>query len=259
MNSRLWIKITVLLIALQLAVLGGITVIVDPIFHFHRPIDGLSYDYADERYENCGIVDRFEYDAVITGSSMAENFKCSLFDRLFGVNSVKATFCGSFYIEQTEIIERAYRTHPNIKAVLRPVDPFFFRTKYDKNIDEDKQCPDYLSNGNPFDDVKYIFNADVLLDKTISVLKRTVNGIDPVTFNDNYYGSWRGHDTYGLKKVADTVVPRHTQSPNLAEFTSQEEERCRKTIDYNYVESEVIRIPLFTFFLPRFVSFITMD
>ena len=48
----------------------------------------------------------FDYDAIITGTSMTENFLSSEFDSLFGVNSVKTTFSGASY---KEINQNFYR------------------------------------------------------------------------------------------------------------------------------------------------------
>ena len=52
--------------------------IFDPYFHYHKPFPFVSYRMYDERYMNDGISRHFDYDAVITGTSMAQNFKPSL-------------------------------------------------------------------------------------------------------------------------------------------------------------------------------------
>ena len=52
--------------AVLLIVLGGLTAAVDPYFHYHGPLVGLSYPDGNERYQNDGIIRNFAYDAVIT-------------------------------------------------------------------------------------------------------------------------------------------------------------------------------------------------
>ena len=74
----LLITTVVLLIAL-----GGLTAVVDPYFHYHGPLEGLSYPDGNERYQNDGIIRNFAYDAVITGNSMTENFRVSELNDLF--------------------------------------------------------------------------------------------------------------------------------------------------------------------------------
>ena len=69
MKGKNW---SVLVIAGTLAILGffaGITAYIDPLFHYHAPLEKYSYPLNDERYQNDGIVKHFEYDAIITGSS----------------------------------------------------------------------------------------------------------------------------------------------------------------------------------------------
>ena len=44
-------------------------VIVDPYFHYHAPLKGISYRLYSERYMNNGIAKNFEYDSTIFSSS----------------------------------------------------------------------------------------------------------------------------------------------------------------------------------------------
>lgn len=58
-------------------------------FHYHAPLKFLSYPLVNERYQNNGIVRHFDYDSVITGTSMTENFKTSEAQKLFGSDFIK--------------------------------------------------------------------------------------------------------------------------------------------------------------------------
>ena len=53
-------------------------VYVDPYFHFHKPLENLSYRLYSERYMNSGIAKNFEYDALITGKTNCDGFSNSL-------------------------------------------------------------------------------------------------------------------------------------------------------------------------------------
>ena len=64
-------------------ILPGAVAIVDPYFVYHSPLKELYYELDNDRYQNNGIAARFDYDAVITGTSLTENFKCSEFDSLY--------------------------------------------------------------------------------------------------------------------------------------------------------------------------------
>ena len=76
-NSRKWFVLFIALVVLVLAMVAGLTALVDPYFLFHKPISGISYQMDNERYQNYGIARTFDYDAVIVGTSMSENFKPS--------------------------------------------------------------------------------------------------------------------------------------------------------------------------------------
>ena len=59
----------------------------------------MSYRLGSQRYINNGIVKHFDYDAIIMGSSMIENFKNSQFDELFETSSIKIPLSGSTFKE----------------------------------------------------------------------------------------------------------------------------------------------------------------
>lgn len=99
MNFKKWIFIFFTETCIITFILAAINVIVDPFFHYHKPLPGLFYILNNERYQNNGILKHFDYDAIITGTSMTENFKTSEFDKLFNVNSIKIPFSGATFKE----------------------------------------------------------------------------------------------------------------------------------------------------------------
>ncbi len=97
--------------ALFILLIGSVILfwIIDPYFHFHKPFSFVSYRLYDERYINDGISRHFDYDAIITGMSMAQNFKTSEADKFLGVKSVKETFSGADYKEISKNLGRALK------------------------------------------------------------------------------------------------------------------------------------------------------
>ena len=73
MKNRSWniVVISGLLILLSLA--GGMVYVIDPYLHYHKPLESLQYPLKDERYINDGIARNYEYEAMITGTSMTQN------------------------------------------------------------------------------------------------------------------------------------------------------------------------------------------
>lgn len=99
MDAKKFNIITLVLAFFLLGCMALTIIVIDPFFHYHSPINGLAYEFLEERYQNNGIVRHFEYDAIITGTSMTQNFKTSEMDRLFGTNAIKVTYAGGEYNE----------------------------------------------------------------------------------------------------------------------------------------------------------------
>ena len=80
MTCKKWAITTILSTCMLLVGLGSVTIYIDPYFHYHAPLQGLEYPISNERYQNDGIIRHFPYNAIITGTSMTENFKASELD-----------------------------------------------------------------------------------------------------------------------------------------------------------------------------------
>ena len=76
MKEKLWITLFAATAGAGILAVALCVLQVDPFFHFHRP-DTAAYYYElnSERYQNDGISRYFDYDALITGTSMSENFR----------------------------------------------------------------------------------------------------------------------------------------------------------------------------------------
>ncbi len=192
--------IVFIILFLGLLILGGaLTAFIDPFFHYHKPLKGFSYKLDKERYINTGIVNNYDYDAIITGTSMTECFKTSEFDSLFGVNSVKVPFSGGSHREVNELLESAFNHNDHIRYVIRSVDLFrAFDTKDQLDYSEDSY-PKYLNDNNPINDVKYLLNKNVLFEDTIGTIRRTKGHNPSVSFDE--YVNWSPYYEYGAKAI----------------------------------------------------------
>ncbi|MBQ7775113.1 MAG: hypothetical protein IJ379_04245 [Lachnospiraceae bacterium] len=144
-----------------LVCVGAFMVIVDPYFHYHKPLEYFDYTLENERYQNNGIVKHFDYDAIITGSSMTECFKTSELDSLFGVNSIKVPFSGGSYKEVNDNLRIATEHNSDIKLVVRCLDAMrFFDGKDDLDYTD---YPSYLYDDVLMNDVSYLYNKEILI------------------------------------------------------------------------------------------------
>jgi hypothetical protein len=194
MNGKKWFISILIMTISALTILAGCVFWTDPFFHYRKPRDYFFYKLYDQRSQNDGITRHFDYDAIITGTSMAENFLPSQFDNLMGTNSIKVTYAGATYKEINDNLNVAYESGHEIKYVLRPVDyTLLIKDKDEMRLDMG-EYPVYLTNKNPFDDIKYLINKDVIgrymLPLFVEYFKGTPGGhtsFDEYSYNANLH------------------------------------------------------------------------
>ena len=182
--------------------------VIDPFLHYHKPLPFLEYPLKDERYINDGMSRNYEYQALITGTSMCQNFKTSEFEELWKVPAIKIAYSGASYHELDANIERALGYNSELKYVLCSLDGTMLNSPADYN--EYVGYPEYLYDNNPFNDVSYLLNKDVV-SKTIAVVNYTRAGEITPTFDQ--YGSWSQYKTFGK----ETVLASYTRLDSMDE------------------------------------------
>ena len=229
---RRWSIAAVIVTVAVIAVPALYIAVIDPFFHFHKPLESLEYPLDSEWYQNDGIVRHFDYDAMLTGTSMAENFRTSQIDELFGVSSVKTAYNGSSFLQTNALIKQAVRCQPELKRVFRSLD--FNRLIADDvyAIRSDIDLPEYLYNNNPFDDVKYLVNKDVLFNKAYHVIKFTKSGQTTTSFDDYY--NWNDEYTYSREAVLEDS-PRKDRSETLQSVSDEDFVRIAENMEKNVI------------------------
>ncbi|MFI3212538.1 MAG: hypothetical protein R3Y24_04270 [Eubacteriales bacterium] len=204
-------------------------VIVDPYFHFHKPLSGISYALNNERYMNDGIVKNFEYDAIITGSSMNQNFKTTTLDRLFGTTSVKTTFSGAGFQEIADNLQRACDSKNDVEMVVWGLDFNGLRREHDWQ--GYTGYPDYLYDTNVWNDSSYVWNKSILLSGLLNTIIDTLQGQESTTFDE--YSSWE-HET-GLDAISNTYVRSEEMAEEQMVLTDSEIQMVTDNIANNIV------------------------
>lgn len=233
MNFKKWFLSMMALILAGLILLGGITAVIDPFFHYHAPLDGLEYKLFLERYQNDGILRFFDYDAVITGNSLSQPFSASLADELFGVKSVKVPFVSASVKELDQHINTALRAKgEGLKLVIMSVDyPGLVKDKdymcYDK-----EEYPTYLYDKNPLNDVKYLFNKSVLK-YSLEVLTYTRSGQKTTSFDD--YSNWDAPGVILGRDVVMSMYRRPADNGFSYAMDSYSEELLMGNLRQNYI------------------------
>ena len=252
MKAKSWIIGYFTIIACGLGIAGTAVYTVDPFFHYHKPyIEKYSYALGNERSQNDGIVKHFEYDALITGTSMMENFKTSEMDAAFGTKSIKTPFAAASYKEINDSLETALKYNPSLKTIVRGLDMGMFFDASDAMHYDWGEYPTYLYDSNPFNDVEYLFNRDVIFTwLKNAVLLGIVKGEAGITSFDEYM-SWSPESIFGI----DTVCPNGiaTEVPEETFHLTDEEREIIQDNIYKNVISLAERYPdveFYCFFPP---------
>lgn len=191
-KASICLAISLLFVITSLSLCAGLVYEVDPFFHYHAPyIDKYCYVLDNERSMNDGIAKHFKYNAIVTGTSMAENFKTSEVDSLFGVKSIKIPYSGGTFKEISDAIDVAMNSNNAVRLVIQSFD----RTSLMRNKDALRfdlgEYPTYLYDDNGWNDYQYLFNKDILIARAYEMKKGSVetcvqSGI--TTFDE--YGNW---------------------------------------------------------------------
>jgi len=191
MNQKKWIKTSLLMAFSIVLVVGMINYIIDP-FHQYRikTFYPIAYIPKLQRYINPGFAKNYDYDSVILGSSMSENFNISNVKNILGFQkSIKLCISGTSAYEEALTLKTALR-HKKVKNVLYGLDTFLFwgdskRIRHDK-----KTFPFYLYDNNLLNDYQYIFSVDTLI-KSLKSLMSLFDDRSKVTYDYNRMYQWQ--------------------------------------------------------------------
>lgn len=241
-SAKTWFIKCLASVSVLLFVIALIVFWVDPYFHYHGPFSFQSYRLYDERYTNDGISRHFDYNAFITGTSMAQNFKTSEMDALFGTNSVKITFSGAGYKELAENLKRTLKRNPDTEMVIWALD--YNGLLRDPGWERYEVYPTFLYDENPFNDTAYLFNKAVLYHGVLPNLAMTLSG-EPSTSMDEY-SSW-DWDT-GLEAILSSYDRNNLDTNGPTGFGEEERKAVENTINANVIDI-VNRYPDTTFYI----------
>lgn len=201
MNFKKAVLCFITIISMVLLFVACTVIYVDPFFHYNKPRPELFYTLNNQRYQNDGILKNFDYDAIITGTSMTENFKATEFDKLFGVNSIKVSYSGGSFKEINDAIRTGCESPNNVRYVIRSLD--LYKIVADKNeMRKDLGTyPTYLYNDNLIDDAKYIFNKDAFFKHSLPVLKNKMKGKSGGITSFDAYSNWNKRYKFGRAYV----------------------------------------------------------
>ncbi len=236
MTAKKWFFSCLIMTVTILAIIGTMVFVVDPFFHYRAPNKNLFYRLYDQRSQNDGITKHFDYDAIITGTSMAENFKASQFEERFGLKTIKVVYSGATYKETNDNLIVSFESGHDPKYVLKPLDySLLVKDKDELRLDMG-EYPEWLYNDNPFDDVKYLLNKDVVLKYAMRSVLWYLQGYEGGYTDFDNYSRTAEDNTYGK----DCVLAGRKKFQKPDEIISATDEEMDML--YGNIEQNVVSI-----------------
>ena len=230
MESAKWLKKCIAALVGSVVLIFVLCFVFDPYFHFHKPFSFVSYRLYDERYTNDGISRHFDYNAIVTGTSMAQNFKTSEMDSIFGTQSVKETFSGAGYQELSQNLERALKRNADLKTVIWTID--YNGLIRDKNWTQYEGYPTYLYDDDPWNDTEYVYNKSIFYHGVLTNIVKTVLR-QPSTSMDEY-SAWNKET--GLQHIMQSYDRWEEKASMEQGLSAEEREMVIENIKENIVD-----------------------
>ena len=178
--------------ALLLLLCMAAVILFDPFFQYHKPLPGLKAVLTDKEYQCVGSLKNFDYDSVIAGSSVSENYNNRWFDELFGCTSIKAIRSYGATADLCYLLDVAFREH-ELKYVFYNLDPSALSAEPVTTF-ESTGCPMYLYDDNYLNDVEYLLNKDVLFKKIPYLIAQSLTG-DYDEGNSYNWAQWKSFNS----------------------------------------------------------------
>lgn len=193
--------------AVLLAACAAVVYFVDPCLYYRIPEDWDPVLFS-ERYQAAGLAKNVPADTVLMGTSLAANYRRSEIAGTFGTTAVRITIPDGYLSEFDKTMDVLFRSQDPQRVIFG----------LDANIlvrDESgltSAMPDYLYNGNPFDDVKYLINKDTLYYSAYVLMANRWDEADTLDEGFTWDGDvWWNHATalanYTRPEIVQETVP----------------------------------------------------
>ena len=149
----------------------GVLFVQDPLKIFHKPWKHKNYLQSSMREQAAGIINHWDFDSILLGTSMLENTSAKEASDLLGGTFVNISLAGSTFSERKIVLDYTLKTK-KIKTVVFTLDALGALIK-EKSSREDYSISNwnYLYDNNPLNDFQAYINDRYL--KCIFLFQKT--------------------------------------------------------------------------------------
>jgi hypothetical protein len=192
--------------------------------NFYKPI------YGNGRFFNPGFIRNSEYDSILIGSSMVDNFIPSRMNRTFSIKILKLSVLGATAYEENLTLKTVFEAK-KAKNVFLSLDMYSLAGAAKRFRYGADSFPSYLYNPGIINRLKYLLNADILFKYNGQTIAANIFGIrkkklDPDTAN--YFG-----DSKTFSKETVMNLWRKKEFSHGATIKDSTYEMCKNSFDAN--------------------------
>lgn len=233
LSSARWLRRFLALTLAVLAVLAVLVYVIDPYSHYR------AYDHKyklDKIFSVPGVVRNFDYDSIIIGSSMTQNFDMDSFRRELGQNPIKATLGGMDWPEMAALLKLA-QDSGHAETYYLCIDASLLSSD-----EEEQRFPEYLLDSNPLNDYRYFWGYEVWmrfipLDLALTAADKLGIAL-PQRFQDarsiDKMGEWAYRCTFGREQVLEFYANSGNGGASNVDMTAVSADpmaQCQKLLD----------------------------
>lgn len=232
-SSAQWLRRFLSLVLAVLAILAALVYLIDPYYHYR------AYDHKyklDKIFSVPGVVKNYDYDTIIIGSSMTQNFDMDSFRRELGQNPVKATLGGMDWPEMAALLQLA-QDAGHAETYYLCIDSSLLSSD-----EEQQRFPEYLMDGNPLNDYRYFWGYEVwmrFIPLDLALMTADKLGIElPQRFQDarsiDKMGEWAYLYRFGKEQVLNFYANSGNGGASNVDMTAVSADpiaQCQKLLD----------------------------
>ena len=234
MTNTIFIKILFLTAIFIIGIASLFNFIIDPYQQYRKPILYKTFYGGNQRAFNPGLARNHDYNSIIIGSSMTENFLISKSSELLN-NPIKLSISGGSAHEIFLTLNSAFANDKKIDTVLLGFDIYAVSGKPTRLRHGGDSIPLYLYDQNIFNDMFYLANFDTLKDSAkILVAPYTSYKHDP-RWNYEHMYQWQHQHNKNFRK--EKVLKQYKEAKPAKIDTSNDYsfETMKKSFEYNFL------------------------
>ena len=155
-------KKLIIVIAVELLLVASAVWVMDPFYQYHAPVLGEGAVLNDRDNQMAGSIRNFEYDSVLVGSSVAENFDSTFLNVSYDCDTLKIIRASGSVADLLYYLEMAQSEH-ELRNVFWCLDVFSM-TAATKVTLYGEDIPRYLHTETILDDLPYLYNKEILFE-----------------------------------------------------------------------------------------------